>query len=217
MTSASENRRPVAMRKWAVFHRFARWLRERGVTPNQVSIASVLFSTIGGIALAFSPLVDLPLATILYLITPVMMGLRGVCNLVDGLIAVEGGLKTRSGEIFNDFPDRLSDMCLFVPAGYAILHTDWGVPFGWAAACAALMTAYTRVLGGAVGSPQFFQGPMGKPMRMAVLSIACLSTLLERLFYGSTWSLLTGLGIILVGSTLTVIGRLRLIIRNLER
>ena len=41
-------------------------------------------------------------------------------------------------------------------------------------ALAAAVTAYIRVLGGSLGLPQDFRGPMAKPHRMAVLTIACV-------------------------------------------
>ncbi len=45
--------------------------------------------------------------------------LRLLCNLLDGLVAVEGGLRTKTGEIYNELPDRISDALFLAAAGYA--------------------------------------------------------------------------------------------------
>ena len=102
-------------------------------------------------------------------------GIQGrlLCNLLDGMVAIEGGRKTRAGDIFNDLPDRISDPLIIVPAGYAITSLPFGPDLGWLAAVVALLTAYVRVLGHSAGTPDFFVGPMAKQHRMAVLTVAC--------------------------------------------
>jgi phosphatidylglycerophosphate synthase len=45
--------------------------------------------------------------------------LRLLANLFDGMVAVEGGLRTKSGEIFNELPDRISDVVIFVGVGHS--------------------------------------------------------------------------------------------------
>jgi hypothetical protein len=44
---------------------------------------------------------------------------------------------------------------------------------GYAAAFAAVFTAYVRVAARSVGAPSDFGGPMAKPMRMAILIVCC--------------------------------------------
>ena len=51
------------------------------------------------------------------------------------MVAVEGGRRTKSGEVFNDLPDRLSDPLILVGAGYALPYA-WGPQLGWAAGLA---------------------------------------------------------------------------------
>ncbi len=38
-----------------------------------------------------------------------VVGVALLANLFDGMVAVEGGLGTPSGILFNDFPDRIAD------------------------------------------------------------------------------------------------------------
>ena len=152
-----------------------------------------------------------PAQALLLLVAAAAIQLRLLCNLLDGLIAVENGLKTPTGELYNDVPDRFADVVIIAAAGYA-LAWHWGVALGWAAAAAALLTAYVRVLGGALGTPQHFLGPMAKPHRMAVLTAACLLSLVEVAASDYRGRILTAaLVVILVGSLATFARRLQLI------
>ena len=102
------------------------------------------------------------------------MQLRLLCNLFDGMVAIEGGFKTKAGEIFNELPDRFSDAFIFIGAGYALPEFAWSRELGWAAAVLAVITAYVRALGASMGAGQHFIGPMAKQQRMALMTAACL-------------------------------------------
>lgn len=91
----------------------------------------------------------------LFLSAAICIQLRLLCNLLDGLMAVEGGLKTKAGEIFNEFPDRGADILLFLSAGYSVHWDCFGaVQFGYLCAIASVLTAYVRVFGGSAGLPR---------------------------------------------------------------
>ena len=96
-------------------------------------------------------------------------------NLLDGMVAIEGGKSTPSGALFNEIPDRVADPLFLVPLGYAAGYS-W---LGWLAALLAVLTAYIRVLGGALGQQQDFGGILPKQRRMAVLTIALLAAAIE--------------------------------------
>ena len=76
----------------------------------------------------------------------------------------------------------------------------------------ALLTAYVRLLGGALGQPQRFTGPLAKPQRMFVVTVACLASLVE-LAAGELRgiALTAGLAVIVLGCALTFVLRLRAI------
>ena len=42
-----------------------------------------------------------------------------LANMLDGLIAVEGGRMTKTGELYNEIPDRIADVVFLGAAGYA--------------------------------------------------------------------------------------------------
>lgn len=195
MTTA---RRPLRSRGSTTIQRLAAGLAGRGVTPNAISIASVAFAAAGAAAIVS----DVPA---LLLLAAVCIQLRLLCNLIDGLVAVEGGMRTPDGELFNEVPDRVSDSLLLVAAGYAC-----GIPeLGWGAALAAVLTAYVRALGGALGLEQDFSGVMAKPQRMALLTVACL--------VGIVWldAFTVALAAIAAGSVITCATRLAGIRRRL--
>jgi phosphatidylglycerophosphate synthase len=132
------------------------------------------------------------------------------------MVAIEGGFKTKSGEIFNELPDRFADAFIFIGAGYS----DVGAPLmpwvGWAAAVLAVLTAYVRALGASAGASQQFCGPMAKQHRMAVMTLACLASAILGWVNVAFPLIASALGIIAVGCLITVFRRTRRSIRELE-
>ncbi|WP_037080624.1 CDP-alcohol phosphatidyltransferase family protein [Rhizobium sp. CCGE 510] len=198
------SRRPIASRSssWAIG--MSAWLARTGVTPNGISLLSILFAGIGATLIL---LTAHPIALISAAIT---VQLRLVCNLLDGMVAIEGGKKTKSGPIYNEFPDRIADSLLLIAAGYAC-------GFAWLGALLAALTAYIRVFGGAVGLPQDFSGIMAKQRRMAVLTMGLVAQSIETLISVSHWSLILASAIIAAGSLVTCITRTKTLARSLER
>ena len=210
------DRRPLKTRRRSAPRALAAALERNGVRPNHVSLAGVAFAVLAGAALIALPRVSTTLQAGLLIAAAAAIQLRLLCNLLDGLLAVEGGLQSPTGELYNDVPDRFADVVVIVSAGYAITW-DWGEPLGWAAAAAALLTAYVRVLGGALGARQHFLGPMAKPHRMAVLTAACLLSLVELGAAELEGRVLAGaLVVVLAGSLATFARRLDLVAKELN-
>jgi phosphatidylglycerophosphate synthase len=200
-------RRPIAARssRWAIA--LSARLARAGVAPNAISLASVAFAAAGGALIVFGG------HWLAWLAAAACVQLRLVCNLLDGMVAIEGGAKTRTGPIYNEFPDRVADTLLMVPAGYAA-----GEPWlGWAAALLAALTAYVRVFGGSVGLRQDFGGVMAKQRRMAALTVGLVVQAAETPLLGSRWSLLVATVVIAAGSLVTCLTRTVAIARALER
>ena len=147
---------------------------EARVAPNTISLLSVLCAGVAGACLLLQAGSGLALRIVLLVAAAAFIQLRLLCNMLDGMVAIEGGLKTPMGDIFNDFPDRISDIVILVCTGYAISGVPLGAELGWIAALLAVLTAYVRLLGGSLGLAQDFAGPMAKPHRMALMTAACL-------------------------------------------
>ncbi|MDR0781012.1 MAG: CDP-alcohol phosphatidyltransferase family protein [Pseudomonadales bacterium] len=201
-----ENRRPLKVREREWAKRCARWLSRRAITPNQISIGSVVCALLAALSLLALREGYLLAAWAAAL----FIQCRLLCNLFDGMVAVEGGKSTPAGELFNDIPDRLADPLILVAAGYAVAVVSWGADLGWLAALLAVLTAYVRTLASASGAPTRFTGPMAKQQRMAVMTLAALLTPLESFFNGTTgYALLLALLLIAVGSAVTAARRTR--------
>lgn len=203
MSHTTENRRPIQARGNRHIVRLAAYLARRQTpTPNQISVFSAVFAGVGALCLLLHSS-----GWFWLLAAALLIQLRLLCNLIDGMVAVEGGKKTATGEIYNEFPDRIADSLLLVAAGYAA-GCGW---LGWLAALLAAMTAYIRVFGGSLGFVQSFAGPFAKQQRMAVLTAACVLGALESSLYGShsTAALMYGLAIITIGTAWTCWTRTR--------
>lgn len=210
----SSDRRPIKARSAGWAQAVARGLARMRVSPNQVSLASIGFSLIGGSLLLVeaggSP------SPAPFLLTAVFIQLRLAANLLDGLIAVEGGRKTKTGELYNEIPDRIADVAFLATAGYATHHGEWGIAMGWGASVLAVTTAYLRAIGARRGQPQDFCGPQAKQHRMFLLTLACLLASAEKLASYPPRILFLFLTVITLGTLLTCIRRTVHLARQLE-
>ena len=210
-------RRSLATRNAAWPIAIARWLARRGMTPNAVSMIGVAFAAAAGAALAVSPAPVLVPRAATLLFAAACVQLRLLCNLLDGMLAVEEGMKTATGDLFNDLPDRIADVVILVGAGYAVRDQPFGVVLGWSAAVVALFTAYVRVLGGSLGLTQFFIGPMAKQHRMFTVTLAAIMAAVEALLGLRPRAMVWGLAAITVGSLITIVRRTNRIAAELSR
>jgi phosphatidylglycerophosphate synthase len=215
--SAMTPRRSLATRDAAWSIAIARRLAQRGMTPNAVSMLGVAFAIAAAAALAVAPaLAAAPRAATL-LVAAGCVQLRLLCNLLDGMLAVEEGLKTPAGDLFNELPDRIADVVILVGAGYAVREEPYGLALGWSAAVVALFTAYVRVLGGSLGVTQHFIGPMAKQHRMFAFTLAVIIAAGETLLGLRPQAMVWGLAVITVGSLITVARRTNRIVAELNR
>jgi len=186
-----------------------------GFTPNVVSVIGVVIAVGGATALVFAGQADGLQRGVLLGVGAVCIQLRLLCNMLDGLIAVECGLKGKLGDLFNEIPDRVEDSVLLLGAGVAAM-SPVGMTLGWTAALFAVFTAYLRVLGGSLGFAQDFCGPMAKQHRMFVLTVACLLGAAEVHFTDQRVVMVSFLGVIIVGAAVTAVRRLSRIGRQLQ-
>jgi phosphatidylglycerophosphate synthase len=215
--SKAIDRRPIATRdrKWA--QAATAWLASRNVSPNAISIAGMCACIVAGIALGATSVTDY---RVLWLIGALGAQLRLTANMLDGMVAIASGRTSRTGELYNEVPDRISDAAVFVGAGFA-----WGgnVTLGYIATILAIFTAYVRAAGKIAGAPNEFCGPMAKQHRMVVITLICVySAVTPRPWQMTTLNdsqigLMTlGLVVIVVGCVITVVRRIARIARVLK-
>ncbi len=209
-------RRPIEARntRWAAA--VARFLVRRGIRPDWISWASLGFSLLAALCLVAAPHAGRVTSALLLLFAACCIQLRLLCNLFDGMVAVEGGLATPAGAIFNELPDRLSDAALLVCAGCLDPSCAFARELGYCAALAAVLTAYLRALGESAGAPSCFLGPMAKQQRMFVLTIACLAAAVAALLDRDPPIFVAALIVILLLSIVTFVRRLRFLLRHFK-
>ncbi|WP_018000517.1 CDP-alcohol phosphatidyltransferase family protein [Paracoccus sp. N5] len=207
------SRRPIASRntKWAAY--VTRRLVARGVAPNRISAGSVVAAALAGGAFATAGAVT-PLWGIglLLLLGAALTQLRLLCNLFDGLVAVEGGMASPDGAFWNEVPDRLSDLLILAGFGMASGRLELGLLAG----ALAILTAYLREFGRAAGFGSDFRGPGAKSHRMAVVTLGALAQV-AGLIAGWGWPILPwALWLVLALTAATVIRRSLRILRRMR-
>ncbi|MBL9075204.1 CDP-alcohol phosphatidyltransferase family protein [Tabrizicola sp.] len=206
--SEAENRRPLTSRNSAWAARLASWAVTREITPNQISQASMGFAAAGFFLYALSTQGDGLSQFLCLILAAATVQARLVCNLIDGMVAIEGGKGAKDGPFWNEAPDRVSDLLFFAGAGLAAGRPDLGL----LAAVLAIATAYIRELGRAEGFPPDFSGPLAKPQRMAVLTAGTAIAAL----YASEWTLTATLWIVVAGTAITILRRSLTLISKLK-
>ena len=163
MPELETNRRPIASRSAGWAKASAAFLARTSVTPNQISAVSVVFAAVGAALLAFKP------DAIGLIGCAAAVQARLVCNLLDGMVAIEGGKKSSVGALYNEFPDRIADSCSSSPwlcrrlAGARLVRR----------ACRGVDRLCPRVRG-SLGFAGFSRAD-GQEQRMAVLTAAASS------------------------------------------
>lgn len=216
-------RRELKSRNTAWARALANWACASGLSPNAISVLSMMFAAGSMTCFLLAPDARSPQAAALFWLGAAAgIQLRLLCNLLDGMVAVEGGKASPTGGIYNEAPDRLADVLILVGAGYStnvapgVIKLFDILPLGWSCAVLAMGTAYIRVLGGTLTGTQSFMGPMAKQHRMALLTLGCLIALAERLVGREPIAIKGMLIAIFVGAIYTCIRRLQAISRQLR-
>lgn len=162
-------RRPIAARESRVSQRLADWLIAHGKSANEISVAGLAFAVVAGACFVATAWANA--SPWLWLLGALLIQMRLLANMLDGMVALATETQSRLGEIFNEVPDRFADIAVLVGLGYAYGGTKW---LGWAVALAAVLTAYLRVAGVAAGAPADFRGPMAKPHRMFAATVGAV-------------------------------------------
>ena len=211
-------RRPLASRQRRASKGHAHWLAVRGVSPNAISLAGLGAGIGAGAALAATSFS--PPGRLAFLAAAVLMQLHLLANMLDGMVALETGKASPTGELFNEVPDRFSDVAMFIGAGYAA----GGSPtLGYISACLALFLAYLRAEGKVAGAHQEFCGPMAKPQRafaMTVISLYCAAAPADwqwKVSGAPGWGMVAwALAVVIAGEVWTAGRRLRRIAAGLH-
>jgi phosphatidylglycerophosphate synthase len=215
----TEERRPLKTRGRPIARSIADRLIAARISPNSISLSSIGFAAFAMLCLMGTAQTEGAVSRILFVLSIVGVQARLLANLFDGMVAVDSGQASKTGELFNEIPDRIADVAILVGAGFA---AGAAPALGYLAAIIAVIIAYIRALGASVGAGQTFSGPMAKPHRMATITGACAYCAIAP----GNWPLALGaddfgmmglaLAVIVVGGVYTATRRTRLIVKNLR-
>ncbi|MBI4660239.1 MAG: CDP-alcohol phosphatidyltransferase family protein [Verrucomicrobia bacterium] len=206
-------RRPIAARNLKLSQSLARWLARQGASPNAISVTGMTCGILAGFVLAATSFAS-GNARWCWISGAVLIQLRLLANLLDGMVAIESQRASPLGELYNEIPDRLSDAATLIGLGYS---TGGSSTLGYAAAAAAVLTAYVRAQGKVAGARQHFCGPMAKQQRMFVVTLIGVYCAVAPLAWQPVWGDETGWGIPAAGLALIVVGSVITAIRRLIR
>jgi phosphatidylglycerophosphate synthase len=212
-TGYQSERRPIASRENNISKWAANLLAERGVSPNSISLAGMVAGVLAGGAFAATQFVP-DFWRLAFFAAAVLIQLRLLANMMDGMVAVQTKRASAVGELFNEIPDRVSDAFTIIGAGYAAGSSP---ELGFVAACLAIFLAYLRAQGKVAGAHQEYCGPLAKPQRMFVLTtLAIVST-----FAPTAWTdfatPVAGWGVVAWGLVFLITGEIVTAIRRLVR
>lgn len=173
-------------------------LAARGVTANQVTLAAVVLSLIGGGLIAWKPFETWPL-----LLLPLVLLLRMALNAIDGMLAREHGQQSKLGAILNELGDVVSDGVLYLPLAWVPMVS---APLAVAVGMLAIISEMTGVIAIQIGASRQYQGPMGKSDR--ALWFGALGLALGLGVAPGNWTN-WGLGLMLALLVVTVANRAR--------
>lgn len=208
-----ENRRPLASRdtRWAA--RLTRRLAATRITPNQISMAGIGMALVSGLGFWLAGDAQGWGRALWLVLAALFCQLRLLCNLLDGMVAIEACRAAPDGGFWNEFPDRAADLLILMGMALGVAAPA----LGWAAVSFSFLTAYVRQLGIGCGAGADFSGPMAKQHRMALATGAALLSLAEPLWDGRGGILHVALWLICLGAALTACSRATRLVRNLRR
>jgi len=207
-------RRPIQSRNTRWAKSTTRFLVKLGVSPNTISLLGMVAAVAAGIAFYSTSITTDFTQRFLWFCGGILCQVRLLCNLFDGMVAVEQNVDSPKGELYNEVPDRVSDAAVFIGLGYSV---GGDIAVGYLAALISVFVAYVRAMATSIGAPNDFCGPMAKPQRMAIVTLVAMFLA----FSSDSWRLPWGeakvvLVIVVAGGIVTALRRLGRAAKHLE-
>ncbi len=178
------------------------------VSPNTVSIASLICAFFAGLSFYYSPA-----SREFVLLAGILVVLNSIFDALDGVIARKSNRATPRGDFLDHVIDRYSDVfiiCSIFFAGYV----SWQV--GVAAIVGVLLTSYLGTQAQALSLGRYYGGVMGRADRLVVIILAAFGNFAFPMpivgFSILGWAVI----LIAVTSHITAIQRIHYIWKNLE-
>ncbi len=175
----------------------ARSLAGTGISPNHITILSLIFTSLGFLVVYLYRNIYLYILFIL---------LSGLCDVLDGAIARLTGRVSRFGAFLDSTIDRVNDFLIIYPLKYLGLDTDLVV----LSIILSILISYTRARAESLGLKMEGVGIIERAERIIfVIVIALLISISMEVAYILLW-------ILIIFSLITVIQRIHYSYRNLR-
>lgn len=214
------DRRPIGARNARWSQIMVHWLSKTGITPNSISVVGMLAGVGAGVLFYSTGSLDYGERAV-WLVGAGLVLVRLLANMLDGMVAVETGISSAIGELYNEIPDRISDAAILAGAGYALGSS---ATVGLIAVCVAFFVAYVRSAVKTAGAPTDFCGPMAKQQRMLVVAGAAVFMGVMPLAWQLKWGpdqewgiMAAALLVVIVGGTITAARRIFHAARSLNQ
>ena len=139
------------------------FLYSKGVTANQITLVSVLWSFL---IAAFFWFADSN--SYFFLALPIGLFIRMALNALDGMMARIYNQQSKLGEILNELGDVISDFVLFLPL---IKYEPNSLYLIVVFICLSIINEFAGLLAKLVSSERRYDGPMGKSDRAFIIGL----------------------------------------------
>lgn len=139
------------------------FLHSKGLTANQITLASVLWSFLIAVFFWFADS-----NSYFFLALPIGLFIRMALNALDGMMARIYSQQSKLGEILNELGDVISDFVLFLPL---IKYEPNSLYLIVIFICLSIINEFAGLLAKVVSSERRYDGPMGKSDRAFIIGL----------------------------------------------
>ncbi|MDG2139423.1 MAG: CDP-alcohol phosphatidyltransferase family protein [Flavobacteriales bacterium] len=141
--------------------------RRIGISPNHITVFSVLFSVLVGYILLLAQENSL-----FYLFVALGLLFRMMLNALDGMMAKKYNLQSKTGEILNEVGDILSDIAIYFPFIYFEgITLEYVIGF----LLLSVINEFCGLLAKIISGERRYDGPMGKSDRALLVGLICIA------------------------------------------
>lgn len=148
-------------------------LRSWGVTPNQLTVAAMVLSALGGALLWWGYPEKVALLSL-----PLVCFVRMALNALDGMMARQYQLSSSLGQVLNELGDVLSDAVLYFPLAIYLQADPPAQVMLFAFVYFGLLCEFAGLLAQAMIGERRYDGPMGKSDRAFLMGSLALALVL---------------------------------------
>ena len=141
--------------------------RRIGISPNNITVFSVLFSVLIGYILWLAQENSL-----FYLFVALGLLFRMMLNALDGMMAKKYNLQSKTGEVLNEVGDILSDIAIYFPFIYFEgITLEYVIGF----LLLSVINEFCGLLAKIISGERRYDGPMGKSDRALLVGLICIA------------------------------------------